>query len=130
MKNILSQIIAAILGIWLAVLFIPGVQVTLFDSSNFFGFPLTEPWQIFVLLGITLGLLNFFVKPVINAITLPLRIITLGLFGIVINMGMIYVLDYIFAEFSVPWFYPLLYTTLIIWVSNVIVSKLINKEED
>lgn len=130
MKKVFSQIIAAILGIWLAVLFIPGVKVGLFSNSNFFGIPLGEPWQIIVLLGFSLGLLNFFVKPVINTIVLPLRIITLGLFSIVVNMAMIWILDFIFNELTIPWLYPLLYTTLLVWFLNIIVPKLIIKDEE
>jgi putative membrane protein len=129
MKKILSQIIAASLGIWLSALFIPGVGVGISDS-NFFGIPLTLQWQIILLLGITLGLLNFFIKPIINAITLPLRIITLGLFSIVINMTMLWILDYIFIEITIPWLWPLFWTTVVIWISNILVSKFIIKEED
>ena len=130
MKRVLSQIISAILGIWLAVLFVPGVIVSLFDNSNFFGVPLTLQWQIILLLGIALGLLNFFVKPIINAITLPLRIITLGLFSIAINMAMLWVLDFIFKEITTPWLWPLLWTTIIIWFLNIIILKLIIKTRD
>jgi len=129
MKKILSQIIAASLGIWLSALFIPGVGVGIADS-NFFGIPLTLQWQIILLLGTTLGLLNFFIKPIINAITLPLRIITLGLFSIVTNMAMLWILDYIFVEITIPWFWPLFWTTVVIWISNILVSKFIIKEED
>ncbi|MBI3631392.1 MAG: phage holin family protein [Candidatus Staskawiczbacteria bacterium] len=130
MKKVLSQIITAILGIWLAMLFVPEVKISIFPNSNFFGVALTSQWQIILLLGITLGLINFFVKPVVNAITLPLRIITLGLFSIVVNMAMIWILDFIFKEITVPWFWPLLWTTIIILFSNIIVSKFIIKDED
>jgi len=114
---------AAILGIWLAVLFVPGVKISLFSDSNFFGVPLTLQWQIIVLLGIILGLLNFFVKPVINALALPLRVITLGFFSIVISTATIWILDFVFKEITIPWLWPLLWTTLIIWALNIIISK-------
>jgi len=129
MKKILSQIIAASLGIWLSALFIPGVEVGI-SNSNFFGIPLTLQWQIVLLLGATLGLLNFFIKPIINAITLPLRIITLGLFSIVVNMAMLWILDYIFIEITIPWFWSLFWTTVVIWLSNIFISKFIIKEEE
>jgi len=129
MKRLISLVISAGLGLWLAVLFVPGVTTRLYPGSNFFGIPLTAQWELFLLLGIVLGLLNYFVKPILNTITLPLRIITLGLFGFVINMGLIWVMDYIFKEFSAPWFWPLLWTTLIIWILNLIVNKLVLKEQ-
>jgi putative membrane protein len=130
MKKLLSQVIAAVGGLWLAVLFVPGVKVVVFSDSNFFGIPLTSQWQIILLLGIVLGLLNFFVRPVIRAITLPLRMLTLGLFSIVINMAMIWILDFIFKELTVPWLWPLLWTTIIIRVLDIVVPKVIIKNEE
>jgi len=130
MKKVLSQIIAGSLGIWLAVLFISGVEVNIFPDSNFFGVPVTLQWQIILLLGVVLGLLNFFIKPIINIITLPLRIITLGLFSIAINMAVIWILDFIFKEITIPWFWPLLWTTVIIWFLNIIIAKLITNNEE
>jgi len=101
----------------------------LYPESNFFGLKITEQWQILLILGIILGLLNFFVKPILNIITLPLRIITLGLFSIIVSMAMIWLLDLMFVELSVPWLYPLLWTTLIVWFLNLIISKILVKED-
>src|SRR5579863_7314827 len=109
MKSLLANIIGAILGLWLSTLFVVGVSVRLLPSTSFFGIHLTALWEVYLLLGIILGLINFFVKPVLEALTLPLEVITLGLFWFLINMGMIWVLEYIFKEFRAPWFYPLLW---------------------
>ena len=128
MKKLLSYAISAGVGLWLATIFIAGVTVQIYSDSNFFGIPLTASWQLFILFGIILGLLNYFVKPILNTITLPLRIITLGLFSFVINMGLIWVIDYIFREFSAPLLFPLLWTTLIIWGLNLAISNVILKE--
>ncbi len=122
MKKLLSYMIGAGLGIFLATIFISGVKVTLFSDSNFFGFPITATWQLFILFGIILGLLNFFVKPILQVITLPLQIITLGLFSFVINMALIFIIDAIFQEITIPLYLPLVYTTLIIWGLNALLS--------
>jgi putative membrane protein len=131
MKRLLSQIISAGAGLWIANYFISGVSIKLLHSSSFFGVNLTAEWQIFFILGITLGLINFFIKPIINALTLPIRIITLGLFSILINMGFLWLMDLMFEELSVPWILPLLWTTLIIWGLNLILGFFLNiKNED
>ena len=129
MKSLLSNIITATLGLWLATMFVRGVHVTLYGDSNFFGFALTQRWQIFLLLGITLGLINFYIKPILNTLALPLKIITLGLFGLIIQMALIWGVDYLFREFTAPLIYPLLWTTLIIWALNIIANNSISKEE-
>lgn len=128
MKKLLSQIVSAIAGLWLAVFLSLGVVVRAYPDSNFFGFPITAQWQMFLVLGLILGLLNFFVKPLLKTLALPLEIITLGLFNIVISGALIVVMDLIFDELYVPWFYPLLYTTLIIWILNLILEKFLVKE--
>jgi len=122
-KKILLQIVYATLGFWLASLFIPGVQVTLIPNSNLFGINLTAQWQIFLLLGIILGLLNFFAKPILNIVAIPLRIITFGLFGLIVSGALIWVVDLVFQEFSAPIGFPLFWTTLLIWFINIIGSK-------
>lgn len=121
MKRLLSQIISATLGLWLATLFIQGVVIRAYPTSVFFGFQLTTQWQVIIALGIVLGLLNYFLRPLLKALSLPLELITLGLFTILIDMGLIWLLDMIFDELSVALYKPLLYTTLIIWGLNIII---------
>jgi len=130
MKRLISQITAGIAGLWLASSFVPGAIVRIYPETSFFGFFLTSQWQLFLVLGIILGLLNYFIRPVISALTLPLRIITLGLFSIVVNMAMIWILDIMFQEVSIPWLFPLLYTTLIVWGLNFVIQKILVKEQE
>ncbi len=122
MRKLLFSIIAATAGLWLASLYVPGVKVAVLSDSNFFGFSVSQNWQIILLLGIILGLLNFFIKPLLDVLTLPLRIFTLGLFGFLINMSLLWIVDIMFKEFSAPWLYPLLWATLIIWGLNFVLS--------
>ena len=98
------------------------------DIKLFWFCPNTQ-WEIILLLGIVLGLLNYFLKPLLKALSLPLEIITLGLFTIVINMALIWLLGLMFDELYVPLFLPLLYTTLIIWGLNHRVSIILIKKK-
>ncbi len=130
MKKLFSDIVTAILGLWLATILVPGVHVALFPDSNFFGFNITQTWQIFLLLGVTLGLINFYVKPILNTLALPLKIITLGLFGLIIEMALIWGVDYIFREFIAPLYYPLFWTTITIWALNIIMSRILSNHQE
>lgn len=127
MKKLFSQIVSASAGLWLATLYVPGVVIKAYANSSFFGFALKYQWEIILVLGITLGLLNFFLKPLLHILSLPLQVITLGLSTILINMVFIWILDIMFEELSVPIIYPLLYTTLIIWGINIILNFFITK---
>ena len=110
------KIISGILGLWLASQFITGVEFT-------------GSWQVLLLAGFVLGLINFFIKPVLALITLPLRILTLGLFGLVINMAIIWLVDILFIELIIVGILPLLWTTLIIWGLSVALPLFFTKKK-
>jgi putative membrane protein len=129
-RKLVSQIIAGVLGLALAIWFIPGVKILILPDSNFFGISLTTNWHIIILLGVVFGIINTFLRPILNTITLPLRIVTLGLFSFVINMAIIWGVDLIFQEITNDWFFPLLWTTLIIWGLDIIIPALLKKKEN
>lgn len=72
MKKLLSYIVGAALGLWLATIFIAGVRVSVDSSSTFFGISINQNWKFFILFGIILGLINYFIKPVLDVVTIPL----------------------------------------------------------
>lgn len=115
MRNLFLQIIAGILGLWLAVQFVPGIEIKIIPSSTFLGFPLSTLWRIYIVIGTIFGLINFFIKPILKVITLPLRILTLGLFEIVINMALIWFVSLLFPELIISEIWALFWLTLIIW---------------
>jgi len=123
MTKLFLQIIAGILGIFLATKFVPGVSLQILPGqSSLFGIEFTAAWQILVLVGGVLGLINFFLKPVLKIITLPLRILTFGLFSLVINMLMVWVVDILFLELVISGIIPLFWTTVIIWLISLLLG--------
>lgn len=123
MTRIISQIISAILGLWLATLLGFGVVIKNYPSSNFFGLPLDAQWKIILFLGIIFALATYFSRIFIENISLPLRKITLEIAYIAINGALVIFLDLVFDEIFLPWFMPVLYTALVIWATNIITDK-------
>ena len=74
--------------------------------------------------AIVLGLLNFFVKPILILLTLPVTVITLGLFLLVINAFMIMVCDHFISGFSVSSFWTALFFSILLSISQSLVFKL------
>lgn len=122
MEKLFWRIVAGILGIFLAVKFVPGVSLKVLPDSSFFGTKLTQFWQILFLVGGILGLINFFIKPILDKITWPLKILTLGLFSLILNMLIIWFLDILFLEFEILGIIPLFWTTLICWLINFLLG--------
>lgn len=70
------------LAAWLTIWLVPGLS---FDGD----------WWWFVVFGIVIGMVNAFIKPIAKLLTLPIRILTLGLFTLVVNIALMAVLIWI-----------------------------------
>jgi putative membrane protein len=75
MKNFLVQLLITAAAVILAAKVLPGIAVDRFRTA--------------LLVALVLSALNYFVKPLIILLTLPVTIFTLGLFLFVINAAMI-----------------------------------------
>lgn len=114
MRKLLFHLIAGILVLYLTNLFIPGVKV----EGEF-----NQMLKTLLIAGVVLGLANFFLKPMVDLITLPLRVLTFGLFGLIINILMVWLVDILFPELVIAGFWPLFWTGLLTWFFNLIVAK-------
>lgn len=74
--------------------------------------------------AIILGLLNFFVKPILVLFTLPVTIFTLGLFLLVINAIMILLCDYFVDGFSISSFWTAMLFSIILSLSQSLVYQI------
>ena len=86
------------------------------------GFVINGSWKEYLLAGAFLGLLNLVVKPILKMISMPLIILTLGLFTLVINGLLLWTVDYIFDFVSIKDTMALLYAVVIITIVNLFVS--------
>jgi len=82
-----------------------------------------DSYQTALVVALVLGVFNAFVKPVVVILTLPINIITLGLFTFVINAFLIMLTDYFVKGFTVTSFTPALIAAVILWLINVLISK-------
>lgn len=106
MKFIINLLITALVVFGLAHL-LPGVSV---DSY------ITSLWVV-----VALVLLNLIVKPILQILTFPITILTLGLFLFVINAVIIMLCDYFVGGFNVENFwYALLFSLVLSLVESVI----------
>ncbi len=101
------QILVNAVAIKLASYFIPG-------------FVFSGNWVSLAWVAVLLTLVNFFLKPVIKLVAGPLILLTLGLFTIVINMIMLYIVDYYVPELKISGLAPLFWGTVLIGAFNLI----------
>ncbi len=83
-----------------------------------------------IIVAVVLGLLNSFVKPILIVLTIPISILTLGLFLLVINIIIIKLASEIVPGFKVHgWLTALLFSFIVSFVSSVI-QNLIKSSKD
>lgn len=104
MRNILIQLLVSTLLVFGLSWALPGV-----DISGF--------WTALVV-AIILGFLNLVVRPILIIITIPVTIVTLGLFLLVINAFMVMIAGYIVDGFTVDNFWWALLFSLFLSLLN------------
>lgn len=110
---ILHWIISALLLILVAYL-VPGITVASFFSA--------------LIAALVLGLANALVRPILILFTLPINILTLGLFTLVINALMFLLVSSIVKGFNVDGFWPAFWGALVMSLISWIVDSAFNKK--
>lgn len=115
MTKFLLHILGNGIGIYVAARFIQGVAWTGDIIS-------------LLLAGLILGLLNVIVKPILKILSAPLILLTLGLFIIIINFFILWMLQRISPELVLQGFWAYFWTLAILTGVNYIISLLGEKE--
>jgi putative membrane protein len=115
MLRLVFFILSNALGIWVSTRLVGGI--------HFFG-----DWKLLILAGAVLGFINFFIKPIVKLISLPLIWLTLGLFTIVINILMLVLASKIVGVLVIDSWVAAFWAVIIISIINYFTSSLIKDE--
>jgi putative membrane protein len=108
MQGILLRTVITILGLYLASRLIPGVSI--------------EGTGTFILAAFLLGIVNALVRPLVFLLTLPLTVVTLGLFIFVLNAAMFGLVAAFLDQFAVSGFWAAIFGALIVSLTSTIAS--------
>jgi len=108
--NFLVKILLSAIAVVIASYLLPGVVV-----DNF---------MVAIILAVVLSLLNFIVKPILVIFTIPLTVLTLGLFLLVINALIILLADSMVSGFQVNGFWWALIFSLLLSLTNSLLQDL------
>ncbi|MBI3334880.1 MAG: phage holin family protein [Candidatus Portnoybacteria bacterium] len=78
-------------------------------------------------IGAFLGLLNFFIKPILKIISAPLILVTLGLFIFIINLALLWFTQYLFPALTIEGFTAYFWTLIILTLINFILHRYHNE---
>ena len=86
------------------------------------GFSFSGDWVSLLWVAALLTLANFFLKPILKLISFPIIFLTLGLFTIVINMFLLYLVDRFTPQLTIAGIEPLFWATIFFGIVNTIFS--------
>lgn len=102
------KVLLTALAVFVADYFLEGVHI----AGN---------WVTTLVVALVLALLNTFFKPVLVFLTIPITILTLGLFLLVINMVIVMLAAYLVDGFTVDsWLYALLFSLVVSLVTYIL----------
>lgn len=83
-----------------------------------------------LILALVLGLINVIIKPILILITLPINILTLGLFTLVINALLIMLASTIVKGFEIGGFWNALLFSILVSLFNYLLTRLLDPLKD
>jgi putative membrane protein len=112
MTGIVLRTVIVALGLWLAAEIFPGLSFS-------------GPGTLFAA-ALLLGIVNAIVRPIAILLTLPLTLITLGLFLLVVNAGMLALVALLLGGFQINGFWTAVGASLVVSVISWLASGLIS----
>ncbi len=109
--HLLSRWVLGALSLMCAAYVVPGIHVNTIYTA--------------LIVALVLGLLNAIVRPILVILTLPITVLTLGLFMLVINGGLFWFAARVIDGFSVDSFLPALVGALLVSVINSVGGRLL-----
>lgn len=108
--NLLIRILLATVAVLITDLLLPGVEAADLKTG--------------LLVAIVLGALNAVVKPLLVLLTLPVTVLTMGLFVLVINAAMVMLAARIVPGFTVDGFWWALAFSVVMWAVQGLLQRL------
>ncbi len=122
MKNMLIRIITLTLAIIIVTYLFPVNMIHLEGEGS-------DKLLSAFFTAIILALVNLIIRPIVKVLTLPINILTLGLFSLIINAAMLWIVDHFVEGFSVFGFWGYFLGALAISIINSVLYKLLKDKQ-
>jgi len=123
--RLILRIIVNALALWVAGWILPGISLT--GPETVGGNETLATILAYLFIGLIFGLVNAVVRPIVKILSLPVTILTLGLFTIIINAAMLmltaWISSYTPIHFTVDsFFWTAILAALIISVVSMLIG--------
>lgn len=112
MRGFFFRLIITALGLWLAATIVPGVTIVGVGQL--------------ILAALLLGIVNAVIRPILLILTLPLTVLTLGLFILVVNGISLALVAWLLPGFTITGLFPAIFGSIVVgltgWVASAFVG--------
>ena len=110
--SIVLKYLGTVAAVFLTVSIVPGVEVA-------------GGWVTILLTALVWSVITLVIKPVLSILTLPITIITFGLFSFVLNALLFWAMTLIVSGFTVVGFWPALFGALVLSILTWFIHKVL-----
>src|SRR3990167_1866667 len=110
MKMLLSDL-GTVAAVFLTIYFVPGVIAE-------------GGWLTILLVALAWSVITMVIRPVLALLTLPITIITLGLFSLVLNALLFWLMEAIVPGFTVDGFFPALLGAVVLSILSWLIPSI------
>lgn len=111
MAGLILRLLIVALGLWLASELVPGIVIS--GTGTLLG------------VALVLGIVNAVVRPLLILLTLPITILTLGLFLLVVNAATLGLVAWMFDDFLISGFWAALFGAIVVSITGWLASYFI-----
>ncbi|ALE93323.1 hypothetical protein AOC05_14970 [Arthrobacter alpinus] len=135
MRKFVLQVLINALALWVATSLVPGIQIITSGTSGLETSNATFNTAVaYLFIAVVFGVINSLVKPVVKLLSLPVTILTLGLFTVVINAAMLWLTSWLSSytpvHFTIDsFFWTAIIAALIISVISMVAGGLLRSDE-
>src|ERR1035437_9585590 len=113
--NLIVRVVLSALALLLTAAVVPGIHASGFVAA--------------LVAALALALVNGFLRPILVLLTLPITVVTLGLFLLVINAGMLLLVGNVVTGFSVHGWAAALVGSLVLWLCSLVINQIVADDE-
>jgi putative membrane protein len=142
MRSFIVRVVINGLALWIASWILPGLDISTSAASEAVartgvtqGTDTIGIILAYLFIGLIFGLVNAFVRPLVSLLSLPITILTLGLFTVVINAAMLYLTSWLSSytpiDFTIDsFFWTAILAAIIITIISLVASRIPGARRD
>jgi putative membrane protein len=116
------------MGRWLLVRWVSNAVALFVAAWLLSGVDYGDQWWTLLIAAAVFTVVNFAVKPILAVLSIPFIVVTLGLFYFLINVLMLYLTDWLVADFEIDTFWWGALAAIIVSMVNFVMQRLLPED--